>query len=352
MTVTMAYAGTRPWEGIGHDINPGMSPQEMVEAAGLNWTVSKRPLGLLAYPEEDGAPLTYAGRVIPGKYGLTRDSDGQFLSLCGSQYKPIQNEEAFAFFKKFTDAGHMTMESAGSLNNGKFVWGLAKLADSFRVGRAKDEDDVDNYLMLLSPFEQYKGFMALYTSLRRKCWNTLSWTLGSKLAYAIGASVKNAAGQVVSPNGKILFRMSHSTYFGEEAKAKAEVALGLAMEQTVQFKAISNLLAKTKLGDAGTKEFFFKVLKINDELRAKIAAGETKAPIMLRKFEDAVFNGPGAKLASAEGTAWGALNAVTYVIDHEVGRTRDTGLFRAWLGEGADMKRAATRLAVDLAQAA
>ena len=40
---TMAYAGEVPWHGLGVKVDDTLTPQEMMKAAGLDWTVSKRP---------------------------------------------------------------------------------------------------------------------------------------------------------------------------------------------------------------------------------------------------------------------------------------------------------------------
>lgn len=338
---SMAYAGTVPWHGLGNPINDNLTPAEMVVAAGLDWRVDKVPLGVMAFDEAAKA-YKYTGQVVPEKYALRRNTDGKILSLCGKQYKPVQNEDAFDIFQKFVKAGHMKLETAGSLKDGKFVWGLAKIDQAFKVGSGKGKDEVQNYLLLLSPFEQAWSLMAMYTSVRVVCWNTLSAALGQNLAGSRGQA----------RNDRQVFRMPHSSKFDDEMKAKAELALGLATEQVVEFKALSNALAKVKLTDAGATEFFFNVLKVGEKERVEIAAGDARKPIMLAKFEDALVRGPGAQLASAEGTLWGALNAVTYVIDHEVGRTRDAGLSRAWIGEGSIMKRFALRTAAEMAKAA
>ena len=40
---TMAYAGQVPWHGLGKQVDNNMSPDEMLKAAQIDWTVSKRP---------------------------------------------------------------------------------------------------------------------------------------------------------------------------------------------------------------------------------------------------------------------------------------------------------------------
>lgn len=57
----------------------------------------------------------------------------------------------------------------------------------------------------------------------------------------------------------------------------------------------------------------------------------------------------GADLASAKGTAYGLLNAVTQFVDHERGaRTPENRLDSAWFGAGAEIKKRALRDVVEM----
>ena len=38
---TMAYAGQVPWHGLGEKVSSDMTPKQMLEAAKLDWTVSR-----------------------------------------------------------------------------------------------------------------------------------------------------------------------------------------------------------------------------------------------------------------------------------------------------------------------
>ena len=40
---TMAYAGQVPWHGLGIEVTDDLTPVQMMQAAELDWTVSKRP---------------------------------------------------------------------------------------------------------------------------------------------------------------------------------------------------------------------------------------------------------------------------------------------------------------------
>jgi len=58
----------------------------------------------------------------------------------------------------------------------------------------------------------------------------------------------------------------------------------------------------------------------------------------------------GADLSSANGTAWGLVNAVTQFVDHERrARSQDYRLDSAWFGQGAIIKAKAYQEALKLA---
>ena len=66
----------------------------------------------------------------------------------------------------------------------------------------------------------------------------------------------------------------------------------------------------------------------------------------------AIEEQPGAHLKSSKGTWWGAMNAVTFVVDHKWGHDRDAALHNAWFGNRASLKQKAMNKAIEYAKAA
>jgi hypothetical protein len=63
---------------------------------------------------------------------------------------------------------------------------------------------------------------------------------------------------------------------------------------------------------------------------------------ILKKILQAYEHAPGQKLASADGTAWGLVNAVTYFTDHtRKAANNGTRVNSAWFGQSANFKRRA-----------
>jgi phage/plasmid-like protein (TIGR03299 family) len=321
----MAYANEVPWHGLGVKVSEKMTPEQMLKAAGLDWTVSKQPI----FRKVNGKV-----EAIDGQFALCRDSDNAFLDIVGSTWKEFQNKDGMEFFKKWVKAAKMTLETAGSFWGGKYVWVLAKIGKDFDVGPKGKSDKVESYVLFAIPHQHGKAVLALHTLVRVVCWNTLN--------AALGGSWRSAGKR------EGVFRMPHSCHWNEDMKAKAEQTLGLAIAQTEEFEQAARLLSKKKVGKPEkVDEYFFEVLKFDPKKGTKKKDGSVREPLMLPKFRQALISAPGA--AEAEGTWWGALNAVTYVIDHQSGRERDTALKNAWLGHLAGVKRRAFSLAIDYA---
>jgi phage/plasmid-like protein (TIGR03299 family) len=313
----MAFAGQTPWHGLGNPVSSKLSAMAMRKAAGQDYHVSKRAVAF-AGPEKDAKLRTW--HEIKDEYALVRDSDEKMLSMVGSVYRPVQTEQVFNFFHDFVKAAKMEMETAGSLWGGKYVWALARVTgNDYAIGAGK-KDEMRNYLLLLAPFEHGKALIMQYTSIRVVCWNTL--------CMALGANLKGKGHS---------FRMPHTKDF-EVEKEEAKRVLGLITDQGKQFAEAAKHLATKKITKEATEKFFFDT--IEEPLDAK------RTPAKLPKFRAALEHAPGAMLPSSKGTWWGALNAVTYVIDHESGKSRDTALKNAWIGNLAKVKRRALELAL------
>jgi len=337
---TMAWANDEPWHGLGVKVPATLTPLEMQEAASLDWTVSKRPSYTIDAPEwSEDVGLIQADKT----FHIVRDSDNQILSHCGRDYIPIQNEDVFKFFKRFTEAGHMTMETAGSLKNGGEIWGLAKISEDFEL---VGEDQIKGYLLINQPHIVGRSMIIKLTPIRVVCNNTLTFALGSA-----GAS----------------FRIPHVKAFGDEAIRAAEEALGLSGERMAEFKEAATFLTKKKAKHSDFLEYVGEVYQptmIADYRRDQELKAQGKLigelPPLVENFNkypnlavEALKHAPGASLKSSRGTWWGALNAITYVEDHlHESEIPGNTLHSAWFGAAANRKSRALDLAVRYAKAA
>ena len=308
---TMAYAGEVPWHGLGTKVIDDLTPDQMLTKAGLDWTVSSQPM---YYRDAENNEIE-----IPKRKVLVRDSDQTILSTIGDGWKPLQNSEAFEFFNEFVVAGDMKMHTAGSLSNGRMVWGLAKLKDGFTVTNG---DDVEGYLLFSNPHKYATSIEVRFTPIRVVCNNTLT--------YALSSNIDTAA------------RMNHRQVFDADS---VKETLGLATDFMQDYADVSRFLSSKNYTKDSIVDYYNQVFPI--------AGANKRSKDMSRNAETAletVNTQPGAKLS--EGSWWSAFNSVTYLIDHELGVSQDTRLQSAWFGKGRQKKVSALEKAKQFAEAA
>lgn len=318
-TAEMFYTGARPWHGLGTKLDTYATSAQALEAAGLNWTVSKRPI---FYPKGDTlAPMLKA----PEHFMVVRDDNEEPLGAVGENYTPLQNMEAFSFMDAIIGEKAAVYETAGSLWGGRRVWALAKLDGVMRV---KGEDVLDRYLLLSNGHDGWQAVRVALTSVRVVCNNTLTSALaGAKME---GTSVK----------------LRHSRGIGAKVE-RVRVSLGMVNKAWAQIEEQAQRLAEVKVTGA-TLESFLKGMGFDP----KDAKTQDKALDLVKAFE----TGPGSELESAKGTLWGAVNAVTYYVDHARGwqsRSADAESARfadLMVGAGARLKGKAWDLALKMAK--
>jgi len=336
---TMAYANEVPWHGLGTPVSSNMTPEEMLVAAQLDWTVSKRAAYVAAEKSVNNLYDPKASSdmmLVEDNFFVVRDNDNTVLSHCGTGYNPFQNAEVMRFFKKFTEGGDMLMETAGSLKGGKEIWGLAKLKDGFRLA---GDDEVKGYLLLNNSHQVGKAMTIMFTPIRVVCNNTLTQALQEA-------------------NSKNRFRVLHLQMFDEEVMRAAEEALGLSSARMDAFKQQAEFLAgKQVKRPHDVDNFIAELFQPATLLERGKATDQDKLPPIRDEFKrnalavsEAFEISPGSTMKSAKGTWWGALNAVTYVVDHPTRASQEgNGLYSAWFGSGANMKRKALDKALEYA---
>ena len=308
----MAWSGETPWHGLGTRVPSDLTPDQMLEAAGLNWTVRK--IKAYAFDEENNDAMYDISHSA-----LIRSSDGKMLDVVSDDWNPVQNQEAFDFFDEYVRAGDMKMHTAGSLKGGQIVWGLAKIKDSFELFKG---DQIDNYL-LFSNFHKY-GYSTdvRMTCVRCVCWNTLSLAL--------------------SNNVERMAKISHRKVF--DASIVKET-LGIATDKLEKYKEMAAFLGSKKAKNEDIVEYFKRIFPSSSSDKETKELSKN-ASIAL----DILHTQPGANFA--EGSWWQPYNSVTFMTDHVLGRSADTRLTSAWYGQNKTLKTKALEVAIEMAEAA
>lgn len=159
---TMFYTRTAPWHGLGTRVLEAPTSSAALSLAGLDWKVVQKPV------------FTADGLFISGFKANVRDRDSQVLGVVSDRYKVVQNEDAFAFTDELLGEG-VTYETAGSLQNGRRTWILAKLPQRYIIRG----DEIDPYLVFMNSHDGTGAIKAAMTPVRVVCQNTLNLELST-----------------------------------------------------------------------------------------------------------------------------------------------------------------------------
>lgn len=308
----MAYAGETPWHGLGTQVSNELSPAQMQTKAGLDWTV-----------HEVESYVDFNGDKIPtGQKSLIRSSDNKVLTNVGGAWNPVQNTEAFEFFSEYVLAGDMEMNTAGSLKGGRNVFALAKVNESFSI---LGEDQVDSYLLFSNPHEYGKAIDIRFTPIRVVCNNTLTFSLNTRSSNFV--------------------KLNHRTKFNADM---VKEQMGLASEKFAQYKDMAEFLSTKKFSVDALINYYAEVFPYTH----KTSEAPSTVEDLSKNAQDAyavLDTQPGANFG--EGTWWQALNSVTYLTDHKMGRNADSRMQSAWFGINQARKIKAVNKAVEYATA-
>jgi phage/plasmid-like protein (TIGR03299 family) len=312
---TMAYAGEVPWHGLGVPVSNDLTPVQMMEKAGVDWSV-----------QECESFVDFNGeRISTGQKALVRSTDGKVLTNVGKDWNPVQNEQAFEFFSEYVFAGDMEMHTAGSLKDGQMVWALAKVKDSFDLFGG---DQVESYLLFSNPHQYGKSIDVRFTPIRVVCNNTLSLSLSMQ-----------AERQV---------KVGHRVEFNP---GEVKEALGIASEKLATYREMAEYLGSKRFSMDKLVEYYNTVYPRTSDKRVqdKKLSVETLSR-NAKECLNILETQPGAEFA--EGSWWQAYNSVTYVTDHVQGRNADNRLYSSWFGSNQGRKKNALETAIEFAEAA
>lgn len=156
---TMFSVREKPWHGLGTIVAEAPTSDDALRLAGLDWNVCQRSI------------YTNVGKIDGYKANI-RDTDGQCLGVVTDRYKVVQNTEAFAFTDELLGSG-VRYETAGSLQNGRKVWLLARLPSEFVIAGER----ISPYLVFSNTHDGSGAVRVAVTPIRVCCNNTLNLAL-------------------------------------------------------------------------------------------------------------------------------------------------------------------------------
>lgn len=157
---TMFYTREKPWHGLGTRVEEAPTSRAALILAGLDWQVEQHQI------------QTAEGISLNGYLANVRSTDGKVLGVVTDKYKVVQNDEAFAFTDALLGEG-VTYETAGSLQEGKKVWMLARLPQRYIISG----DEITPYLVFSNTHDGSGAIKVAMTPVRVVCNNTLNLAL-------------------------------------------------------------------------------------------------------------------------------------------------------------------------------
>lgn len=307
---SMAYVGATPWHGLGNQLAPNQPLEVWAKQASMDWKIKEAEVRFVA-----GTGGLGSIHAFPEQKVLYRSDTKAPLSVVSSRYQVVQPREVLEFYRDLTEVGGYELETAGVLKDGKKLWALARTGQSVTL---KDRDQVNGYLLLATACDGTLATTAQFTSVRVVCNNTLAIALG------------DATGAIKVPH--------RSQFDADAVKRQLGIAVSSWDAFMVRMKALSERKVKPETADA----YFRRVLTYPTSTTSGGPSETTNDRAIKTVQELFAGRGKGADLASASGTAWGLVNAVTEYVDHERrARSEDHRRDAAWFGPGASLKQKA-----------
>ncbi len=314
----MAYVGATPWHGLGSRLSPKQPIEIWQREAGMDWKIQDSPVHF----KSDSIGALGSIHTFPDQKVLYRSDTKAPLSVVSQRYQVVQPREVLEFYRDLTEVSGFELETAGVLKGGRKFWALARTGQGTTL---RGNDQVNGYLLLATSCDGTLATTATPTTVRVVCNNTLT--------IALDGSAK-------------AIKVPHSTRFDPQAVKKQ---LGIAVSQWDNFMHRMQMLSERKVQWHEAMGFFMNVLcDANPNMPLPAVLPNERA---LRKVQ-CLYEGQGrgSTLESAQGTAWGLLNAVTEYVDHERrARSIEYRMDSAWFGQGAQLKQRALEAALQLA---
>jgi phage/plasmid-like protein (TIGR03299 family) len=287
--VAFALRGTPAWHNLANRIfskDEDVSTQTMLDEAKLsNWNVRLSPL--TDHISESWNDVSNAQLVIRTN---PFNSGTDVLATVGKRYKPVQNEELFAFADNIHDANpECRWESAGSLKNGKVVFGTVDVPRTMVLDPQGANDQTKLYLIVWTSHDGSVAVQAAITPVRVVCQNTLNLAMR---------------------NAKQSFKIRHT----QSVEGRIQVAretLGLALGYFDEFEKQAQELFKQEITNAEFSKLI-QTIYPKPEKDSKGALKKWENKVIL--IDDLYHNSP--TNANIKGTKWGAFNALTERLDY------------------------------------
>lgn len=216
----------KPWHGLGIIVKEAPTSADAIRLANLDWTVVQEPI------------YTDFNRIVDGYRANVRSSDRKVLGVVSDRYKVVQNVDAFSFTDELLGKG-VRYETAGSLQEGRKVWLLARLPREYIIAGER----ISPYLVFSNTHDGSGSVKVAITPVRVVCNNTLNLALNT---------AKRSFSMIHTGNIRDKIQEAKDTLFMAEEYMDC---LGVEFEQ----------LRRQKITDAQVKEYIEMLLPMEKD---------------------------------------------------------------------------------------
>ena len=275
--------------GIGSEIINATSYDDVLNQAGLNWTVDAQPI----YTEINGTQI-----LIPGSKTIVRNEDMKPLGIVSDKYQIVNNSEAFSFTESLFDVHQIEFIRGGSYRGGSSTWLEAKITGKYSILG----DDTDCFLIFKNSHDGSGSVMCMILPTRIACSNALNLNLANTSRH---------------------WRCVHSSNVFDKMSEAQEILLAGSTYMKELDKEAEKLNA-IKITDSQVSQFVNRLFPINDDMTDK-----TVSNIITRRerLTDTYYHKD--DLANYDNNGYKFVSAVADYIDHVDGRnTKNANLNR------------------------
>ncbi|MBF0407760.1 MAG: DUF932 domain-containing protein [Candidatus Riflebacteria bacterium] len=337
----MMYVNEVPWHGLGTKLDKPPTSKEAINAAGLNWEVEKKPLFVRFGNDEEFFRKVNRVAIMPGNRMETPKCP--VFGVVGEDYGIVQNSEAFSFFDPLIKETGIQYETAGALGEGERIWILARMPESFKVGKS---DEIMKYLLLMNSHTGLSTVQIKLTPVRVVCQNTLNLALkeGETIRISHTPDVKKRLDEAREIMHKIIAK------YGQIEKTFQRMSeIRCSIDDFQKYLDSFIQIPEQRDSDSNQKKAWCE----------RIIAQRDCMKYFFEKESEQEF-------PDTKGTYWSAYNAVTYFSDYFLAQSAETynsdiskiknlskidlekRLKRIWIGDVSNLKIKAFEAAQDI----
>lgn len=268
---TMFYTGReKPWHGLGTEVAEAPTSADALRLAGLDWEVLQKNIQVCG------------GSKIENYKANVRSTDGAVLGVVTDRYKIVQNADAFSFTDELI-GGDVKYETAGSLQNGKKIWLLAKMPEQKIAG-----DAVEPYLCFSNTHDGTGAIRVCMTPIRVVCNNTLNLALRTAQRQWSARHMGNI----------------------EQKMHEAKMCLELADAYMHDLGEYADKMANKTINEEELNSILCEMFPVEDD------DSERKKTMVKKAKEEFMVCYWRPDIAQFLNTAWGVVNAMSDMVTH------------------------------------